>query len=354
MRLPSEEEEHLYSIPSFMTILAAVTMFMVIILIVVLFINREPQPSSPKLEQTVIERQEDQHVVKGTLSPDDLDFWDKYPENTEDAISTEETQEEQIEEDPSTDGKHTLIQYASGEEEWVLISPYLPKHEYDFTKLVCQSELMKYYEEGRKVSYVGADISKFQDYVDFVKLKKAGIDYVMVRVGARGYSSGQLVLDDYFKENVKRALDAGLEVGVYFFSQAISKEEAVEEANLVIENLKEYKITYPVAFMMEPIVNDASRIDALSKAEKTEIAISFLDTVKAAGYIPMLYGDKEWLIKDVDMSKLIEYDIWLAQYEDIPDYPYEFSMWQYKVDGVVDGIAGYTNLNISFIDYSEK
>ena len=213
---------------------------------------------------------------------------------------------------------------------------------------------MKYHEEGNLVSFVGADISKNQDYVDFVELKKAGVDYVMLRVGARGYGSGQLVLDEYFADNIRRASDAGLEIGVYFSSQAITTDEAVEEANMVLENIRDYSITYPVAFRMESVENDASRIDSLSKSEKTEIARAFLDAVQNAGYKPMLYGNKEWLLKQIDLSKLTSYDIWLSQEEDIPDYPYRFTMWQYTKKASIDGIAGNASLNISFIDYSEK
>ena len=105
---------------------------------------------------------------------------------------------------------------------------------------------------------------------------------------------------------------------------------------------------------MEPITNDTARIDNLSKSEKTDIAKTFLDTVQAAGYKPMIYGNKEWLIKQVDLSKLTAYDVWLSQQSDVPDYPYKFSMWQYSTDASIDGIAGYADLNISFIDYSEK
>ncbi len=295
----------------------------------------------------------------GGLTPDDLDFWDMYPQETDTqeaagAAASGEKPQETVTNDPATDGKHTRIEYADGKEEWVLISPYLPKHEYDFTKLVCQSDIMKYYEDGKQISYVGVDISKYQDYVDFVKVKKAGIDFVMLRVGARGYGTGQLIEDDYFSENLKRATDAGLEVGVYFFSQAVTKEEAVEEANMVLQSLGEYRISYPVAYDMERIENDTARTDSLSRAEKTEIAKTFLDTIAAAGYKTMLYGDKEWLIKQIDMSKLTAYDVWLSQQTDIPDYPYRFTMWQYSQEGSVDGIAGYADMNISFIDYAEK
>lgn len=368
MHLPDDYEEHSGLTPAVVTAIVAVTLFVAAILVVVLLMNHKDsshKTPQPETVEAVVETQEvkekypdtDKLLSGSTLSPDDLDFWDMYPEEKEtEAVpeTKEDAPKETAANDPATDGRHTLVQYADGREEWVLISPYLPKHEYDFTKLVCQSNLMKYYEEGKQVSFVGTDISKYQDYVDFGKVKKAGVDFVMIRVGARGYGSGQLVLDEYFADNIKRATDAGLEIGVYFFSQAITKEEAVEEANMVLENIKDYKITYPVAFDMEPITNDTARIDKLSKSEKTDIAKTFLDTVQAAGYKPMIYGNKEWLIKQVDLSKLTAYDVWLSQQSDVPDYPYKFSMWQYSTDAGIDGIAGYADLNISFIDYSEK
>lgn len=176
----------------------------------------------------------------------------------------------------------------------------------------------------------------------------------MIRVGARGYSTGQITLDENFDDNIIRAQEAGLDVGVYFYSQAVTEEEAIEEANFVLEHIQNYQVTYPVAFWMENISNDKARIDELSKNDKTTIARAFLNTVKDAGYMPMVYGTKEWLIKDVDLSKLSDYDIWLSQNGDVPDYPYRFSMWQYSSTGDIDGISGYADLNITFIDYSAK
>ena len=368
MKMPDDFEDHSSLAPTVVMSILAVTLFVAVILVMMLFLNSKPksgaagqgsqrtenvQAGQEAAPPVIVYPETDELLSGSNLHPDDFDFWDLYPEETETPAPTEEPQEEE-EEDPSTDGKHTLVQYADGKEEWVLISPYLPKHEYDFTKLVCQSDLMKYYENGKQVSYVGVDISKFQDYVDFVKVKKAGVDFVMLRVGTRGYGAGQLILDEYFNGNIKRATDAGLEVGVYFFSQAITKEEAIEEANMVIESLGDYRIGYPVAFDMELIENDTARTDILTKAEKTEIAKAFLDTVAAAGYKTIIYGNKEWLIKEIDMSKLTAYDVWLSQAADIPDYPYKFAMWQYSFEGFVDGITGYVNMNISFVNYSEK
>lgn len=363
MKLHDDYNDHSGMTPTVVMTIVAVTAFIAIILVIVLLANNtggsrrnkntaQQDPTSP-----VILSPEPDSVPSedSNLHPDDLDFWDKYPPKEEETPKpTAPVEQEKVENDPSTDGKHTLVVNAKGEEEWVLISPYLPKHEYDFTRLVCQSDLMKYYEDGKQVSYVGVDVSKAQDYIDFGKVRKAGINFVMIRVGARGYGTGQLIVDEYFSENMKRATDAGLDVGVYFYSQAVTEEEAIEEANLVLENLGEYTVSYPVAFDMELVPNDTARIDALSKSERTNITKAFLDTVEAAGYKTAIYGNKEWLIKEIDMSKLTAYDVWLAQAADIPDYPYKFSMWQYSTQGSIDGIAGPVNLNISFIDYAEK
>lgn len=363
MRLRDDFDDHSGMTPTVVMTIVAVTVFVAVILVVVLIMNngqRRPGPSAGQESTSPIILSSEPEGAAGSsgsvLSPDDLDFWDKYPpeEESSEPTAEESVPQEKVENDPSTDGKHTLVQYSDGREEWVLISPYLPKHEYDFTKLVCQSELMKYYENGKQTSYVGVDVSKFQDYIDFGKVKKAGIDFVMIRAGARGYGTGQLIVDEYFGDNLKRATDAGLQVGVYFYSQAITKEEAVEEANLVLENLGDYTISYPIAFDMELVTNDTARTDSLSKSERTGITKAFLDTIEDAGYKSIIYGNKEWLIRAIDMSKLTAYDVWLSQPADIPDYPYKFTMWQYSTRGNIDGIAGPVNLNVSFIDYSEK
>lgn len=362
MKLPEEFDEQPKMSVTTAQMAIGVCLFLGLILVLVLVLNSDKFKRSTASSATtetgdVVQTGGEGDTVQiepGYLSPDDFDFWDLYPEATATPMPEEPEETEEPEDDPATDGKHTLVETSDGKEEWVLISPYLPKSEYDYTKLVCQSNLMKYYEDGRQVSYVGADLSKYNDYVDFVKLKKAGVNFVMLRVGSRGYGTGQLMLDDYYTENIKRATDAGLEVGLYFFSQAINKDEAIEEAKMVLDNIGEYAITYPIAFDMELISNDTARIDNLTREERTNIAKAFLETIEDAGYKPMLYGNKEWLIKKVDLSKLTDYDVWLSQPGDLPDYPYEFSMWQYTNSAAVDGVAGYTNLNISFIDYSEK
>jgi GH25 family lysozyme M1 (1,4-beta-N-acetylmuramidase) len=366
MRLPDDDKSKKNMSPAVFSATLGVALFMGTLVVAVLLMNGQGNGTRGGGAAQVVSGQEESSAAenagstsreKTVNSPEDLDFWDMYPEETENQPTAEpetKPQETPSQADPATDGRHTLIQYRDGSEEWVLISPYLPKNTYDYTNLVSKSGMMEYFVKGRQTSYLGVSISKNDDYVDFVKVRKAGIDFVMLRVGARGYGSGQLMLDENFLDNIKRATDAGLRVGVYFFSQAITTEEVTEEANLVLENIQDYEISYPVAFDMEYVDNDTARVEALNKEEKTKIAITFMDVIKAAGYIPMLYGDKEWLIKRVDLTKLKDYDVWLSQPGDIPDYPYQFTMWQYDDNASVSGIAQRTNLSISFIDYGEK
>ncbi|MDE7188475.1 MAG: glycoside hydrolase family 25 protein [Lachnospiraceae bacterium] len=238
----------------------------------------------------------------------------------------------------------------------VMLNPFLTKNTYNLTGLEDKAGLKRYMENGKKISYVGVDISRQNGDVNFASVKAAGVDYVMIRLGGRGYSTGQITLDENFKKNIEGAAAAGLDIGIYFYSQAISQEEAVEEVNFVIQNLEPYRaqVRYPIAFDMEFVANDAARIDGLSKEDKTNIATSFLEGVKAAGYVPMIYGDKEWLIKEIDLARLKDYDVWLAQEEDLPDYPYQYTMWQYSTDGVLNGVTGEANLNICFVGYSQR
>lgn len=302
--------------------------------------------------------------IEPGLTVSDLDFYDMYQETTETEDETppeslepaKPETEEPLEESFETDGNHTLVTHADGTSEWVALSPYITKNDYDYNNLLNSNGKLKYFEENKLVSSFGVDISKDQDYIDFNKLKKAGADFVMIRVASRGYQTGNIVEDDYFKDNLKRANDAGLDVGLIFISSAVTEEEAVEEANYVITNIGSYSVTYPIAFVMQYQKNDSSRIDSLSKADKTGIARAFLGTIKQYNFLPILYGDKEWLFDEVDLAKIVsDYDIWYSNTSsDVPDYPYKFTMWQYNSMGSIDGISGYVNFDICFVDYSMR
>lgn len=404
MKLPGEEEMGGGGVgPSVIYMVIGVSAFVLIVLFAVFRGNDQKHGGSEHLQQVQEQNEEEtqaQELAAGEetdaeetdaegaeagerpkLRAEDLDFWDMYPEeeeaapeeNAADTTGTEtaknpyteklerekeeERQREEAEQnDPATDGKHTLITNRDGTEEWVLISPYLTKNTFDFTKMEDKAGLKRYMENGRKTSYVGVDISKHTGSVSFPRIKAAGIDYVMIRLGSRGYSTGQITLDENFKENIEGAIEAQLDIGVYFYSQAITQDEAIQEANFVVQNLESYRahIKYPVAFNMGFVSNDKSRIEGLSREDKTAVTASFMEGVRAAGYVPMIYGDKEWLIKEIDMTKLQDFDVWLSQEEEIPDYPYRYSMWQYNTDGVVNGIDGGADLNICFINYSER
>ncbi len=403
MRLPGEEEQRSSGFSMVYTIVG-VSLFVLLVLFAVMKSNKGNEGSEyvkNTLEQQELEQAEAEAAQEAEqegaaleeteqkLRAEDLDFWDMYPVeedgtdgndkssngktsndknsngNSDIAADEEEDdakkdsskkQEETVTLDPSEDGKHTLIKAADGTEEWVLINPYLTKNTYDFTNMSESAHLRKYTENGKKISYVGADISKRNENVNFNRMKAAGIDFVMIRLGARGYSTGQITLDDNFVRNMEAAIEAGLDIGIYFYSQAINQEEANQEANFVVQNLEPYRanIKYPVAFDMEQINNDKARTDELSRDDKTIIANTFLSGIQASGYTPMLYGNKEWLIKSVDMTKLQNYDVWLSQEQDIPDYPYQYAMWQYTTTGVLNGINGDANLNLCFVSYSDR
>lgn len=299
----------------------------------------------------------DPYISGSSLTSDDLDFWHMYDETeSEEEAEAEKKkkEEEEKEADPSTDGKHTKLVAEDGTEEWVSINPYLTKNTYDYSGLVYQYPIMKYYEDSEKVSHVGISVSADDGDINFNRLKKAGVEFAMIRIGSRGYGSGNLMADDMFYENVRKATEAGMDIGVTFFSQAITKEEALEEAQRVIEGLQGFTVVYPVVFDMEYIRNDTARVQGLSKDAKTEIAMTFMDAVGAVGYKTMLYGDKEWLIRKVDLSKLIGYDIWLSQEQDTPDYPYKYTMWEYTKSAKIDGMKEPAHLSVCFIDYASK
>ena len=396
MKLPGEDEPVGTGLPV-VYMVVGVSTFVLVLLFAVLKSNDGKNRGSDYLKE--MQQKEEMAAAESEaqlpdepekkLRAEDLDFWDMYPveeeAETETGNSREETakserstfaekakrveeeekerqelskakEQEQAKNDPATDGRHTQVTNRDGTEEWVMLNPYLKKNTYDFTNLEEKAGLRRYMENGKKISYVGVDLSKQNGDVNFNSMKAAGVDYVMIRLGGRGYSTGQISLDENFKKNIEGAAAAGLDIGVYFNSQAISQEEAIQEVNFVIQNLEPYRanVKYPIAFDMEFVANDTARIDSLTKDEKTNIATSFLESVKAAGYVPMIYGDKEWLIKEIDLARLQSYDVWLVQEQELPDYPYQFTMWQYSTEGVVNGVSGDANLNISFVGYSQR
>lgn len=327
--------------------------------------------------QSEEETQEELSTATSKRTADDLDIWDMYKNKEDDprdsrtdtdnesesnskplpspAISPLPTMSPGAEDDEKyNDGKHFKIELKDGSSEWVTIDTTRERNNYDFTKFISNDGKLKYYNDGKATSFLGIDVSRYQKDIDFNQVKSSGIDFVMIRVGARGYQTGQVALDEYFVQNITRAKEAGLDVGAYFYSQAINEAEAIEEANLLIEACKDHKLTYPVAFDMELVDNDISRVQGLSKDDRTVITAAFLNRITEAGYKPMIYGDEEWLIKRVDLKKLPVAGVWLADESEMPDYPYQFSIWQYSTNGNVFGVNGAVNMDVCFIDYSAQ
>ncbi len=205
-----------------------------------------------------------------------------------------------------------------------------------------------HYEDENYRSVTVMDVSYVQKDIDWDQIRDQDIDMVMIRLGFRGYNSGINTLDEFYERNVEGARKAGIKIGVYFFSQAISPEEAIEEADFVLKHIKGKHIDGPIAFDMEPLEN-ANRITHLTSEEKTMIADAFLQRIEKKGYEALLYGNPTWLGSSLWMTRLTRYDVWLAHYTDYTQWPYEYVMWQYTSTASVPGITGNVDLSVRLI-----
>ena len=175
--------------------------------------------------------------------------------------------------------------------------------------------VVHYYEEGERISRKGIDVSRYQDKIDWEKVADDEVDYAFVRLGIRGYTEGEILEDETFQTNIEGALKNDIDVGVYFFTQAMSEEEAEEEAEFVIESIAPYKVTYPVVIDVEAVTSANARSNDLSKEDRTKYCIAFCEKVKEAGYTPMIYGNLKTFMLLLDIEQLEEYDKWFAYYD---------------------------------------
>ncbi len=226
------------------------------------------------------------------------------------------------------------------------------KRPHDPKNIIRRNGICYYLEEEGITSKFGIDISSHQGVVDWQMVKEAGVDFAIIRAGYRGNSEGKLQADETFHQNMKGAKEAGIEVGVYFFSQAITVEEALEEANFTLAMIKGYDFTYPVVFDWEFIVTEPARTDNISKKDLTNCTVAFCDAIAEAGYTPMVYQSKATSLTHLDLKKLKDYEFWLAEYNDEISYQHNYDMWQYTDSGVIPGITGEVDLNICFKDYT--
>ena len=211
-----------------------------------------------------------------------------------------------------------------------------------------------YYEDGKKISHLGVDLSEYQGDVDFAAMKNAGVEFVMLRIGGRYYGDdGLLYTDKAFDNYYQQAKAAGLKVGAYFFSQAASAEDAAEEAKYAIEKLSGKQLDYPIALDWENIADDTARTDNVTGDQLTDIAETFCDTVTASGYKSLVYSNTQQMFVMYDSETMKDYDFWLADYREFPTMYYKFDMWQYTMEGKIDGVEGTVDLNISFTDFTD-
>lgn len=199
---------------------------------------------------------------------------------------------------------------------------------------------------------LGIDVSKWNKDIDWEKVKESGVEFAIIRCGYRGSKTGSLVIDPYFEKNMKGAQEAGLKVGVYFFTQARNEVEAVEEASMVLSLIKNHYVTYPV-FIDTEGAGGKGRADNLDVETRTAVCKAFCDTIENAGFESGVYASKNWYNNRVNAADLEDYAIWMAEYRAVPTYEGYYMMWQYTSKGQVDGIEGNVDLNIRY-NYKEE
>lgn len=243
-----------------------------------------------------------------------------------------------------------LVLVSGGKYHFVPIKDSLKKNSYDEARLhILESGELQYVEAEQVMSYKGIDVSSHQGDIDWQKVAEDGVKFAFIRGVYRGYGSGKLVEDERFEENVQGALDAGIKVGVYCYSQAINEEELLEEANLILQKIAPYDIDCPVVYDVEMVSGANGRMNALTAEERTNLTILFCETIKNAGYKPMIYHNMEMAALRLNFEALEDYDKWFAYFNANFYFPYEYDVWQYSEKGKVNGIQGKVDMNISFI-----
>lgn len=238
------------------------------------------------------------------------------------------------------------------------ISETLAKNDYlneNFVFPKLNEETNKYEGEatysinGEEVSHKGIDVSKFQGDIDWNKVAKDGVEFAYIRLGYRGYGSGKLVVDENYEKNVSGCSAAGIDTGVYFFTEAVNEIEGIEEAEYVLDQIKDYKIDLPIVIDVEESASkEDSRTKKLTKEERTKAIIAFCERIKQDGHEVMIYGNLKSLMLMLDLEELENYDKWFAYYHYPLHFPYKYRVWQYSATGKVDGIKGNADLNIAF------
>ena len=192
---------------------------------------------------------------------------------------------------------------------------------------------------------LGIDVSYAQGAIDWNRVMKAGIKFAIIRAAFRGYGTGRIVEDEWFERNIKGATAAGIKVGVYFFSQAVNEKEGAEEADYIVNQIRNYKVTLPVVIDTEYVSDSHARGNLISKEIRTAAVKAFCERSLQRGYTPMIYASTSWLNNQLDMRKLSVYKVWVAQYYSRVTYNGKYQCWQYTSSGSVDGISNRVDMN---------
>ena len=219
----------------------------------------------------------------------------------------------------------------------------------DWGNLVHEADEKRYLINGEPRAVKAIDVSTHQGDINWDRVQADGVEAAYIRLGYRGYTKGGINLDDKFVDNIQGAQAAGIQVGVYFYSQAITEAEALEEARFVLEAIDGYDLDLPIAFDMEGGENPDWRTHGLDRQIATDIAKAFLSEVEDAGFDAVLYSFAQYLTNGLDLAQLQDYPIWLAQYYYVPFFPYDIRMWQYTSQGSVAGINAPVDLNLMFL-----
>ena len=224
--------------------------------------------------------------------------------------------------------------------EEVIIPPYYDEAGFSFSA----NGRASYSGKHGSTNITGVDVSEMQDDIDWSAVKEDGISFAMIRIGYRGMTEGKLFEDSKFENNFAGATDAGIKCGAYFFSQAITEAEAVEEANFILEKLGGRHLDYPVALDLE--ATKESRAFGKDPRVMSGVARAFCEPIRKAGYDVFIYGNSDDLAYVLKEEKLNDFDTWYAQYDVAPGVTYKCRMWQYSNTGSVSGISGEVDLNL--------
>lgn len=232
------------------------------------------------------------------------------------------------------------------------LDPNLELNNYDWDNLIeGANNEMEYVVESKRRAYKGIDVSSHQGNINWEAVANDGVEFAYIRLGYRGYGTGEMWLDDYYEKNMQEAIDAGIKVGVYFYSQAITTAEARDEADAVLDWVVDYDMDLPIAFDVEGSPAAGARTQGLSKKQLTDITIAFCDAIEEAGYKPIVYSYTRLLTDQLDLTRLEGYDKWVANYYKRPYFPYDLQILQYTSKGRVNGIKGNVDMNLAFVNY---